>query len=156
MNEWSWLLWERSVNVSRKCCPGMKWLDVWAKLRVVVNIAKVGGDLKVYVCPFRKVLRKRVLGGTSPIWCCPERWSGLNRISHPLWVKTCVYPNGQINLHTKQKYEVLSAMVKYLLIVQRDCRGDQTFFAATLYESRFVCAPPYNNLSIQFLHMQIT
>ena len=35
--------------------------------------------------------------------------SGLNRISHPHWVKICDDRNGQINLRAKQKYEVLSA-----------------------------------------------
>ena len=34
---------------------------------------------------------------------------GLNRISHPDWVKICGDPNGQIKLRAKQKYEVLSA-----------------------------------------------
>ena len=62
-----------------------------------------------YVCPFQKLLRKTVFGGLSPIWCCPEIWSGLNRISHPDWGKICVDHNDQINLRTKQKYEVLSA-----------------------------------------------
>ena len=38
-----------------------------------------------------------------------EKWSGQNRISHPHWVKICDDHNGQINLRTKQKYEVLSA-----------------------------------------------
>ena len=37
----------------------------------------------------------------SPIWCCSERWSGMNRISHPDWVKICGDPNGQIKLHAK-------------------------------------------------------
>ncbi len=50
-----------------------------------------------------------MFGGPSPIWCCPEKWSGLNRISHPHWVKICVDPNGQINQRAKEKYEVLSA-----------------------------------------------
>ena len=40
---------------------------------------------------------EKVFGGLSPIWCCPEKWSGLNRISHPDWVKICVDTNGQIN-----------------------------------------------------------
>ena len=30
----------------------------------------------------------------------------MNRISHPDWVKLCVYPNGRIRLCTKQKYEI--------------------------------------------------
>ena len=50
-----------------------------------------------------------VFGGLSPFWCCPEKWSGLNRISHPHWVKICADNNCQINLRAKQKYEVLSA-----------------------------------------------
>ncbi len=37
--------------------------------------------------------------------------SGLNRISHPDWVKICVDPNGHINLRAKQKYEILSATI---------------------------------------------
>ena len=55
-----------------------------------------------------EVLRKRVFGG-FPNLCCPERWSGMNRISHPDWVKLCVDPNGQIKLRAKQKYKILSA-----------------------------------------------
>ena len=58
--------------------------------------------------------RKRKFGGLSPFLCCPGKWSGLNRISHPHWVKICDNHNGQINLHTKQKYEVLSATDLYL------------------------------------------
>ena len=46
-----------------------------------------------------------------PDLCCPERWSGMNRISHPDWVKICVNPNGRIKLRAKQKYEILSATV---------------------------------------------
>ena len=49
MNVWSWSSGEWSVNVSRKCCPGMKWLDVWAKFGVAVDIAKVEGDLKLFL-----------------------------------------------------------------------------------------------------------
>ena len=40
----------------------------------------------------------------------------LDRISHPEWVKLCVDPNGQIKLHAKQKYEILSATNVYLEI----------------------------------------
>ena len=54
------------------------------------------------------VLQKRVFDG-FPNLCCPERWFGLNRISHPDWVKLCVDPNGRIKLRTKQKCEILSA-----------------------------------------------
>ena len=43
-----------------------------------------------------------------PNFCYPERWSRLNRRSHPDWVKSYVDPNGRIKLRTKQKYEILS------------------------------------------------
>ena len=69
-----------------------------------------GADRK-YVRPVRKVLRKSEFSGLSPFLCCPGKWSGLNRITHPHWVKICDDHNGQINLCTKQKYEVLSATV---------------------------------------------
>ena len=38
------------MNVSRKCCPGMKWLAVGAEFCVAVDIAKAGGDLKLFLC----------------------------------------------------------------------------------------------------------
>ena len=38
------------MNVSRKCCPGMKWLDVSAEFCVAVDKAKVEGDLKLFLC----------------------------------------------------------------------------------------------------------
>ena len=41
-----------------------------------------------------------------PNYCCPERWFGRNRISHPDWVKLCVDPNGRIKLRAKQKCEI--------------------------------------------------
>ena len=43
-----------------------------------------------------------MFGRFSPIWCCLEKWSGLNRISHPDWVKICVDPSGQINAPNKK------------------------------------------------------
>ena len=144
MNVWCWSFGERSVNGFKKCCPGMKWLDVWAEFCVAVDIAKIEGDFKLFLCeadwihlihnqlgtlglknkldgfphgvvmrllkkradnkyvyPVQKLLRKRVFGGLSPIWCCPEKWSGKNRISHFHWVKICVDPNGQIKLRAK-------------------------------------------------------
>ena len=66
-----------------------------------------GADRK-YVRPYRKVLGKREFAGLSPFLCRLGKWSGLNRISHPHWVKICDDHNGQINLRAKQKYEVLS------------------------------------------------
>ena len=55
-----------------------------------------------------EVLRKRRVFGGFPNLCCPERWSGWNRMSHPDWVKFFVDPNGRIKLHANQ-YEILSA-----------------------------------------------
>ena len=64
-----------------------------------------------YVCPERRSYEKEKVFGGFPNLCCPERWSGMNRISHPDWVKLCVDPNGRIKLRAKQKYEILSATV---------------------------------------------
>ena len=36
-----------------------------------------------------------------PNYCCPERWFGVNRISHPDWVKVCVELNYARNQNTK-------------------------------------------------------
>ena len=57
----------------------------------------------------KEVLRKIKCLAAFPNLCCSERWSGLNWISHPDWVKICVDPYGQIKLRAKQKYEILSA-----------------------------------------------
>ena len=38
------------MNVSRKCCPGMKWLAIGAVFCIAVDIAKTGGDLKLFLC----------------------------------------------------------------------------------------------------------
>ena len=47
--------------------------------------------------------------GGFPQFVLPGKMIRENRISHPDWVKICVYPNGRIKLCTKQKYEILSA-----------------------------------------------
>ena len=60
-----------------------------------------GTDRKC-VRPVQKVLKRRVFGGLSPFLCYPEKWSGLNRISHPHWVKICDDHNGQINLRANK------------------------------------------------------
>ena len=52
--------------------------------------------------------KEKAFGGFLKL-CCPERWSGMNRISHPDWGKLCVDSNGRIRLRAKQKYEILSA-----------------------------------------------
>ena len=63
------------------------------------------------------VLRKRRCLADFPSLCCPERWSGMNGISHPDWVKLCVDPNGRIKLRAKQKYEILSATLFLIIII---------------------------------------
>ena len=143
MNVWSSSFGERSVNVSRKCCPVAECLSgildrcrhnqfwrwrkvvpVWGGLNLsnsystgnpwskridsrghkldgfahgVVMLLLKGERTVITSVLFKKVLRKRVFGSYSLIWCCPEKWSGLNRISYPDWVKICVDPNSQIN-----------------------------------------------------------
>ena len=62
-----------------------------------------------YVCPERRSSGEEKCLAAFPNLCCSERWSGMNRISHPDWVKICVDPNGQIKLRAKQKYEIFSA-----------------------------------------------
>ena len=55
-----------------------------------------------------------MFSGPPQFGCCPEKWSAMNRISHPHWMKICADPDGQINLHAKQKYEILSATKSYI------------------------------------------
>ena len=144
----------RSVNVSRKCCPEVKWLGVGVEYCITVDIANFGGDIKLFLCvaywihiqlgtlglreidarvpwirqlpscccccywradskasALNKIVQpRRVFEGFANL-CCPERWFGLNRISHPDWVKLCVDPNGRIKLRAKQKCEILSATI---------------------------------------------
>ena len=38
-------------------------------------------------------------------WCCYERWFGMNRTSHPHWVKIFGDPNDQIKLRAKPKIQ---------------------------------------------------
>ena len=61
--------------------------------------------------PCSKVTEEEIVWLAFTILCCPRKWSGLNRISHPHWDKICDDHNGQINLRAKQKYEVLSTTV---------------------------------------------
>ena len=49
------------------------------------------------------------MAGFYHFYVARGKWSRQNRISHPHWVKICDDHNSQINLLTKQKYEVLSA-----------------------------------------------
>ena len=58
-------------------------------------------------------------------WCCWEIWFGLNRTSHPDWVKMFGDSNGQIKLRAKQKFKFLSATDIRLLI-------DLVWFEVTL------------------------
>ena len=47
--------------------------------------------------------------GKFPQFVLPGKVIGMNRISHPDWLKLCVDPNGRIKLHAKQKCEFLAA-----------------------------------------------
>ena len=152
---------ERSVNVSRKCCPEVKPLGVRAAFCIAVDIVNFRGWRKVVpVCGVLNSANSFSTGNTwskrnrrqgvhkldgfphyvhataaieeqtvrrlhwmklfsqresvlaaFPNYCCPVRWFGLNRISHPDWVKLCVDPNGRIKLRAKQKYEIPFATV---------------------------------------------
>ena len=53
-----------------------------------------------------KLFSQKKVFDSFPNLCCPKRWSGMNRISHPDWVKLCVDPNGRIKLRAKQKYKI--------------------------------------------------
>ena len=44
------VVWGGNMNVSRKYCPGMKWLAVRAEFYIAVDITKAGGDLKLFLC----------------------------------------------------------------------------------------------------------
>ena len=68
-------------------------------------------------------LRKRKCLAAFRSLCCPERWSGMNRICHPDWVKICVDPKGRIKLRAKQKYEILSA-TQLMLLSQQEFNWD--------------------------------
>ena len=58
--------------------------------------------------------RKRDSQAFFNFCCCLEIWFGLNRTSHPNWVKMFGDSNGQIKLRAKQKFKFLSATVLYL------------------------------------------
>ena len=45
----------------------------------------------------------------AAIYVALGRWLGQSGINHSYWVRICDNHNGQINLHAKQKYEVLCA-----------------------------------------------
>ena len=46
-----------------------------------------------------------------PNYCCPERWFGFNRISHPDWVKLCV----ELNYVPNQNTKIPSATISWLV-----------------------------------------
>ena len=96
-------LWSKRIDTKG---PWIRWLSSWwcdaaaAKRRADSN----------YVCPVWKVLGKsESLADFPQFGASRKKWSRLNRISHPNWVKICVKHNGQFNLCAKPKYEVLSA-----------------------------------------------
>ena len=107
-----------------------------------------------YVCPVQKVLRKRVFGGFSPFLCCPEKWSGLNRISDPHWEKICDDHNGRINLRAKQKYEVRSATTVQAFFQPSFCKtriSNQPACILTQFPSNTNFKSPCSILSTQIL-----
>ena len=53
------------------------------------------------VCTEPSRSAKRGVFGSFPNFCCPERRSGMNRISHPDWVKLYVELNYAPNQNTK-------------------------------------------------------
>ena len=111
------------LRASHSCLTGNPWskrvdskgpyirrLSSWCR-----DSAAIWGADRKYARPAGKVLKKRWFGRLSPFLCCPEKWSGLNRISYTHWVKICDDHKGQINLRAKRKYEVLSATFQILL-----------------------------------------
>ena len=74
---------------------------------VVILLLEERGEKDVR--PVRKILRKRKFRGISLPLICPGKSFGQNGTNHPHWVKICDNHNGQINLHAKQRYEILSA-----------------------------------------------
>ena len=89
--------WSKRIDAK---CPLISFCPWWCDAAAIEEQT---------VIRWRVLRKKKVFGRLSPIWCCSEWWSGLNRISHPDWVKICGDPNGQIKLRAKQKYEFLSA-----------------------------------------------
>ena len=53
------------------------------------------------VCTGRRCSAKESVFGSLPNFCCPGKRSGMNRISHPNWVKLCVDLNCTPNQNTK-------------------------------------------------------
>ena len=74
-----------------------------------------------------------------PNLCCPERWSGMNRISHLDCVRLCVDPNGRIKLRAKQKCEILSATIciDYVLRTLIDLMKENGFTLAKARSRRY-------------------
>ena len=70
-----------------------------------------GVDSKTSV--LNEVVQPKSVFDGFPNLCFPERRFGLNKISHPDWVKLCVDPNARIKLRAKQKCEILSAPISY-------------------------------------------
>ena len=71
--------------------------------------AAIGAQtIDVWTEPSRSA--KKAVFGSFPNFCCPEKRSGLNRISHPDWVKLCVELNYAPNKNTK----IPSATVQYM------------------------------------------
>ena len=118
-----------------------------------------------------EVLRKRKCLAVSPNLCCPEICFGMNRKSHPDWVKICVDPNGRIKLRAKQKYEILSAtealvtqrsnpMVHRIIFASISLHEDEPIqqylvrIRATATDSNFSCPRCEHDLSDIYINDQ--
>ena len=45
------VVWGRSVNVSKKCCPEVKSsLGAGVELDIAIDIANFGGEIKLFLC----------------------------------------------------------------------------------------------------------
>ena len=98
-----------------------------------------GADRK-YVRPAPKVLWKREFGGLSPFLFCPGKWSGLNRISHPHWVKVCDDHNGQLfyapNKNTKFFLLQMHKNVDFTSVFKRTT---QLHYKSIFFKVHFIC-----------------
>ena len=68
-------------------------------------------------------------------WCCYEIWFGLNRTSHPDWVKTFGDSNGQIKLRAKKKFKFLLSATK--LHFQHDIKKFSLLHRVKAYSNNF-------------------
>ena len=68
------------------------------------------------VCTGRRCSAKETVFGSLPNFCCPGRKFGLNRISHPDWVKLCVKLNCAPNQNAKLSSATSSSHLLFVFI----------------------------------------